>query len=134
MPDKRCQFPRLKKNDIRAAQEAEALDEVFVTPPAQIPELMELPNDFLIRLPMDDQYYSQLTDTDRPNTCGPTSLLMILDYFNLEESLDTVIKKHEYPTAQGGYDPHCSANPVCTSPGALARVAREEYGFGCGRS
>jgi len=90
---------------------------------------MELPEDFLIRLPMDDQYYSQLTDTDRPNTCGPTSLLMILDYFNLEKSLDTVIRKHEFSTAQGGYDPYCSANPVCTSPGALVKVAKEEYGL-----
>lgn len=97
---------------------------------SQISDIRNLPEDFLIRLPMEDQYHSQLTDTNRPNACGPTSLFMILDYFDLEESLDAVIKKHEFSPAQGGYDPDCSANPVCTSPGALAKVAHEEYGLG----
>lgn len=122
-------IPKAEKTDRRTALKADTQAEVAAKPPAQIPEIMELPEDFLIRLPMDDQYYSQLTDTDRPNTCGPTSLLMILDYFNLEKSLDTVIRKHEFSTAQGGYDPYCSANPVCTSPGALVKVAKEEYGL-----
>jgi uncharacterized protein YvpB len=115
--------------DRQPALEADTFDEAAAKPSTQNPEIRELPEKFLIRLPMDDQYYSQLTDTDRPNTCGPTSLLMILDYFNLEESLDTVIRKHEFPAAEGGYDPNCSANPVCTSPGALVRVAKEEYGL-----
>jgi len=122
-------IPKAEKTDRRTALKADTADEVTAKPPAQIPEIMELPEDFLIRLPMDDQYYSQLTDTDRPNTCGPTSLFIILDYFNLEKSLDTVIRKHEFPTTQGGYDPYCSANPVCTSPEALVRVAKEEYGL-----
>jgi len=84
---------------------------------------------FITRLPMEDQYHSQISETSLPNACGPTSLLMTLDYFDLEESLENVIQKHQFSPAQGGYDPYCAANPVCTSPGALVQVAREEYGL-----
>ncbi|NIM95598.1 MAG: hypothetical protein GTO18_18015 [Anaerolineales bacterium] len=96
---------------------------------SRISDIGNLPEDFQIRLPMEEQYHSQLTETDQPNTCGPTSLYMILDYYDLEDSLAAVIEKHKIPTARGGYDPNCVANPVCTSPGALAKVAQEEYGL-----
>lgn len=81
------------------------------------------------RLAMEDDYYSQLTDTSVPNACGPTALMMALEYFELEDSLATLIQKLQFSPAEGGYDPSCSANPVCTSPGALAKVAHEEYGL-----
>jgi hypothetical protein len=84
---------------------------------------------FVTRLPMEDQYHSQISETSLPNACGPAALMMALDYFNLEQSLAEVIQKLEYSPAQGGYDPYCTANPVCTSPGALVKVAREEYGL-----
>ncbi len=93
------------------------------------PSIVVPPSALIARLPMDDQYHSQLTETHRPNACGPTSLLMVLDYFELEDSLAAVIAEHQFSPAQGGYDPSCTANPVCTSPGALVRVARERYGL-----
>lgn len=81
-------------------------------------------------LPMDEDYHSQLTETSLPNACGPTSLLMVLDYFGLEQSLDVVIAYHQaIPAEQGGYDPSCTKNGVCTSPGALVQVAQSVYGL-----
>jgi uncharacterized protein YvpB len=78
---------------------------------------------------MEDQYHSQIKDTSLPNACGPTSLMMALDYFELERSLDEVIQKLQLSPTKGGYDPTCTTNPVCTSPAALVHVAREEYGL-----
>lgn len=89
----------------------------------------QIPEDLFVRLPMEDQYHSQLSETHLPNACGPTALFMVLDYLDLEESLANVIGKHQFSSEQGGYDPNCVANPVCTSPGALAHVAHEEYGL-----
>lgn len=80
-------------------------------------------------LPMDEMYHSQLTETDLPNACGPTALLMVLDYCELEHSLDAVIAHHQsIPPSEGGYDPSCTLNGVCTSPGALVKVAEIYYG------
>jgi hypothetical protein len=84
---------------------------------------------FVLRLPMEDHYHSQITETSLPNACGPTALMMALDYFELEESLAEVIQKLQFSPGQGGYDPYCTANPVCTSPGALIQVAGDEYGL-----
>jgi hypothetical protein len=84
---------------------------------------------FVLRLPMEDQYHSQITETSLPNACGPTALMMALDFFELEESLAEVIQKLQFSPGQGGYDPYCTANPVCTSPGALVQVAGDEYGL-----
>jgi len=82
-------------------------------------------------LPMDEDYHSQLTETNLPNACGPTSLLMVLDYYGLEKSLEVVIAHHqEIPAAEGGYDPTCTVNGVCTSPDALVQVAESVYGLG----
>lgn len=96
-------------------------------PSSQTSEVRDLPREHQIRLPMEDKFHSQLTETDQPNACGPTSLYMVLDYFDLEDSLAEVIERHKFPAAYGGYDPSCIANPVCTSPGALAKVAFEDY-------
>jgi uncharacterized protein YvpB len=84
---------------------------------------------FITRLPMEDEYHSQISETSLPNACGPTALMMALDYFELEESLAEVIQKLRFSPEQGGYDPLCTANPVCTSPGALVQVAGKEYGL-----
>lgn len=123
------QEPGAQTADTASSGADQELGQVVEPTTTPIPETVELPESLLVRLPMDDYYYSQLTDTDRANTCGPTALMMILDYFNLETSLEMVIRKHEFPAAQGGYDASCTANPVCTSPGALARVATEDYGL-----
>ncbi len=121
--------PQQSVEDVEQSAVSEQPTQIVEQVLTPIPEVVELPDELLVRLPMDDHYYSQLTDTDRANTCGPTALMMVLDYFNLESSLETVIRKHEFPTFQGGYDASCTANPVCTSPGALARVAAEDYGL-----
>jgi uncharacterized protein YvpB len=99
------------------------------SPQSPISGDISLDEGFISRLPMEDQYHSQITETTLPNACGPTSLMMALDYFEFEESMADVIQKFQYSPAQGGYDPYCSANPVCTSPGALVKVAQEEYGL-----
>lgn len=100
-----------------------------MSPQSPISEDISISEDLIIRLPMEGQYHSQISEILLPNACGPTSLLMALDYFDLEESLADVIQKLQYSPAQGGYDPYCTANPVCTSPGALVQVAQEEYGL-----
>jgi hypothetical protein len=84
---------------------------------------------FVTRLPMEDQYHSQISETSLPNACGPTALMITLDYFKVEQSLTEVIRKLQFSPSEGGYDPYCTANPVCTSPEALVRVAREDYGL-----
>lgn len=100
-----------------------------VSPQSPISGDTRIVEGYVIRLPMEDKYHSQISETTLPNACGPTSLLMALDYFDLEESLADVIQKHQFSPAQGGYDPYCTANPVCTSPGALVQVAQEKYGL-----
>jgi len=108
--------------------ESSSIDEPITTS-SSISGDRNIPKDYVIRLPMEDQYHSQINETQLPNACGPTSLLMTLDYFELEDELANAIKKHQFAPEQGGYDPYCNANPTCTSPGALVQVAREEYGL-----
>lgn len=79
-------------------------------------------------------YHSQISETRYPGNpstaCGPTALLMVLDYLGLETQLSTVIEHLvDIDPHEGGYDPACSSsgNPVCTSAGALVRVAVEQY-------
>jgi uncharacterized protein YvpB len=81
----------------------------------------------IIHLPMADDYHSQKTETYLPNACGPTSLLMVLDHYEIESSLERVIEELDIPPQEGGYDPSCSANAICMSPGAIERTAREHY-------
>jgi uncharacterized protein YvpB len=111
------------------SHDGESPNHETMSPQSPISMGISLDEGFVIRLPMEDQYHSQISETPLPNACGPTSLLMALDYFDLEESLADVIQKLQYSPAQGGYDPYCAANPVCTSPGALVQVAQEEYGL-----
>lgn len=87
------------------------------------------PRQPLARVEMDDSYHSQLTETKLRNACGPTSLLMVLDHYNLEDSLEKVIMNSRFSPKQGGYDPACKDNKVCMSPGALVKVAKEAYGI-----
>jgi hypothetical protein len=79
------------------------------------------------QLSMADDYHSQLTETNLPNACGPTSLLMVLDYYEIESSLERVIEKLDISPQEGGFDSSCSANAICMSPGAVERTAREQY-------
>lgn len=82
-----------------------------------------------VELPMGDDYHSQLNETSSPNACGPASLLMILDYYGLEDSLDLLIASQSLSPLQGGYDPYCTINVVCMSPGALAQIASQDHGL-----
>ena len=91
----------------------------MLAPPAT-PDPPPIPEAVFLQVP----YHSQVTETALPNACGPAALLMVLDYLGLESSLDGVIQRAQsIPVAEGGYDASCSANPVCTSPATLARVA-----------
>jgi uncharacterized protein YvpB len=82
-----------------------------------------------IVLAMDRDFHSQRWETALPNACGPTSLLMVLDYFSLERSLRRVIAAQRISPEDGGYDAQCLANPVCMSPAALALTAQVQYGL-----
>lgn len=64
------------------------------------------------------------------NACGPTALLMLLEYMSLETSLSSVIElTRQIAPQQGGFDDTCSDNPVCTSGGVLAQIAHNSYGL-----
>ncbi len=83
----------------------------------------------MVRLPMDAYYHSQIYETDLGYACGPASALMVLDYFGIEDDLDEVIYDLRNPPGPGGYDPTCTANPVCTSPRALVDTLTQTYGL-----
>jgi len=84
----------------------------------------------VILLPMEDDFHSQLYETHLPNACGPAAALIVLDYFELEDSLNEVIRQMRTPDpAEGGYDPACKANPVCTSPMTIAHIFADSYGL-----
>jgi hypothetical protein len=77
-------------------------------------------------------FHSQLDETPVGtwNACGPAALLMLLDFWELEDQLVPVIDRTQViPPDLGGYDEECQSNPVCTSPGVLELVA-EDYGMG----
>ena len=74
-------------------------------------------------------YHSQVTETSIPNACGPTSMLMAMEYLGHNESLQDIINRlQSISPTEGGYDPQCINNPVCTSPRTLAGVT-EGYGL-----
>jgi uncharacterized protein YvpB len=89
----------------------------------------ESPLEPIVQLPMEDDYHSQIYETSLPNACGPTSILMVLDYMGIEDSLEEVINSQDILPENGGYDAYCSANVVCMSPGALAQFASQRYGL-----
>jgi hypothetical protein len=79
-------------------------------------------------LPMDENYHSQIDDSDLPNACAPTAGFIVLDYLKRETSIDNVIDLlRSIEPEQGGYDPNCERNVVCTSPMALAQQLSQEY-------
>jgi len=79
-------------------------------------------------LPMDENYHSQIDDTDFPNACAPTAGFIVLDYLVRETSIDNVIDLlRSIEPEQGGYDPNCERNVVCTSPMTLAQQLSQEY-------
>jgi hypothetical protein len=81
-----------------------------------------------VYLPMANDYHSQIYETHLPNACGPAAVLIVLDYYNLENSLAEIIDlMRQVPPLQGGYDPACQQNPVCTSPELMARVFSDHY-------
>ncbi len=82
-----------------------------------------------VSLEMGAHFHSQLSETSLGNACGPTSLLIALDYFRIRASLAQVIQRSSLSPYLGGFDPTCTANPACLSPGVLVQVA-ERYGLG----
>lgn len=94
-----------------------------------LPDSIALLADFPVILPLEKIYYSQLYDTDVANACGPAAALMVLDFFGLQDSLDTVIEELKRLPSPGAYDPGCYRNTVCTSPDALTMLLYE-YGLG----
>ncbi len=83
-----------------------------------------------VYLPMANDYHSQVYETHLPNACGPAAVLIVLDYYNLEDSLAEIIElMRQVAPRQGGYDPACQQNPVCTSPELMARVFSDRYGL-----
>jgi hypothetical protein len=81
------------------------------------------------RLPMEEDYHSQVTETHLKNACGPASLLMVLDYYDLKASLDDVIKMARFSPKEGGFDPTCQVNKACMSAAALEKLAHDAYGM-----
>lgn len=79
-------------------------------------------------LPMDEHYHSQIDDTDLLNACAPTAGFIVLDYLMRETSIDNVIDLlRSIEPEQGGYDPNCERNVVCTSPMTLDQQLSHEY-------
>ena len=81
-----------------------------------------------IILEMEEYYHSQITEIGLPNACAPTAGFIILDYLQKETTLDEVAQllMKDKPE-QGGYDPSCSRNTVCTSPMTLAQRISSAY-------
>jgi|GEM_PF-6302173 len=82
-----------------------------------------------VYLNMGPYFHSQRNETDFANACGPTSLLIVLDYFGITSGpLDNVIfATASIPPENGGFDQTCYANPVCLSAGVLNYVAQTTY-------
>ncbi len=99
-------------------------------PPAQPTELPPEPTATqtpVVKLPMEGDYHSQRWETSTKNACGPTALLMVLDYYGEKQSLPEVIRSFKISPAKGGFDPNCEQNPVCLSGGILEQVAQTTY-------
>ena len=110
---------------IQARAEAASVEPTqpeVITLPVETPVVAtpEPPKKTSARLPMEDDYHSQVTETSTKNACGPTSLLMVLDYYDLKESLAKVIKKARFSPAEGGFDPTCQENLAVQADAVLA--------------
>jgi hypothetical protein len=94
----------------------------------ELPESVAMLAEFPVILPMEKSYYSQIYDTAVANACGPTAAMMVLDYYGLEDSLQSVIDKLQAMPSEGAFDPGCYINTVCTSPYVLEGLLYE-YGL-----
>ena len=81
----------------------------------------------VVKLPMEGDYHSQRWETSTKNACGPTALLMVLDYYGQKQPLPQVIRSFKSSPTSGGFDPNCEQNPVCLSAGMLEKVAQKTY-------
>ncbi len=81
----------------------------------------------VVKLPMESDFHSQRWETSTKNACGPTALLMVLDYYGENKTLPEVIRSFKFSPDQGGFDPDCEQNPVCLSAGALQQIAQSTY-------
>jgi uncharacterized protein YvpB len=81
----------------------------------------------VVKLPMENDYHSQRWETSTKNACGPTALLMVLDYYGQGDTLPQVIRSFKISPKNGGFDPDCNRNPVCLSPSVLEQVAQDTY-------
>lgn len=74
-------------------------------------------------------YHSQLLETDSTRwnpsiTCLATALTMILDYYYFESDVNVInALVDDIEPDEGGYDPTCLTNPVCTSAASAVKVA-----------
>lgn len=92
-------------------------------------EVVEEPTHRQIYLGLEDDYHSQLSVPDGGSACGPAALLIALDYYDLQSSLPDIIAQASFAPQEGGYDPTCTANAVCFSPKAMAKLASDQYGL-----
>jgi len=81
----------------------------------------------VVKLPMESDFHSQRWETSTKNACGPTALLMVLDYFGEKQPLPQVIRSFKISPANGGFDPNCRDNPVCLSADVLEQIAQSTY-------
>jgi uncharacterized protein YvpB len=104
------------------------LESTFLTEDITNLEPIPTPDDPLAILPMDDFFHSQVDDIDLPNACAPTAGFIVLDYLKRETTLDEVARLlRKVEPEQGGFDPACERNVVCTSPMILAQRLSSEY-------
>ncbi len=119
-------FPLIQSNPAEAVPVLEPDPTSTPEPTAQPPELTATPTP-VVKLPMDGDYHSQRWETSTKNACGPTALLMVLDYYGEKKSLPEVIRSFKISPTEGGFDPNCKQNPVCLSAGVLEQVAQTTY-------
>ncbi len=95
--------------------------------PTEVPPEPTVTETPVVKLPMEGDYHSQRWETSTKNACGPTALLMVLDYYGEKQSLPEVIRSFKISPDEGGFDPSCEQNPVCLSGGILEQVAQTTY-------
>jgi hypothetical protein len=94
----------------------------------ELPESIAMLAEFPVILSMEKSYYSQIYDTAVANACGPAAAMMVLNFYELEDSLDAVISKLRAMPSPGAFDPDCYINTICTSPYVLDSLLYE-YGL-----
>ncbi len=95
--------------------------------PTELPSEPTVTQTPVVKLPMEGDFHSQRWETSTKNACGPTALLMVLDYYGEKQSLPEVIRSFKISPTKGGFDPNCKQNPVCLSASILEQVAESTY-------